>query len=306
MARSTVSELIDRVELELTSSIRHETNWLGTNILSTDETITLEDDLVPAIRRGSILSVGTELMRVRSTDANAKEVTVRRGWRNTTAAAHTADDEVLINPRFTRNALYEAMIDEILSWGHQLFHVVSYQLSIDSETQTFELPASYADAIGLAELRIHETGRDVAAWPELNYRVMRGDVGVWDGATTSGRYVRIIPPITGGLNAGTLHALIAVPFDVATIPPTESDDLVANYDLEPSMIEVVELGMKLRVMGDAEHGRSSRDAQDEPRRAEEVPPGAALTVAQTLRQNYDRRFGDEVRRLQRKYQVRAW
>jgi len=306
MARGTVSELIDRVQQQLDSAIRHESNWLGANLNATETTVTFADDLVSSLKRGTILSVGRELMRVRSVNAGAKEAVVMRGWRST-AETHLADDEILISPRFTRFDLYEAMINEISSWGQQLFYVTSYEWTVTEEEETVELPASMADAIGIVELRRQRSDMtESTAWPQIGFRLMRGDVGTWTNATTSGLVVRLLPPSAGFLADGTIHALVARPFDVTTTQPEETDDLVATFLLAPSMLEVIELGIKMRIMSDAENARSARTAQDEPRRAEEVPSGAALTVGQTLRGAHQRRFAEEIRILRRKWKVQSW
>ncbi len=307
MARGTVSNIIDRVELQLHSSMRHESNWLAANVAVADSVITVQDELTPTLRIGAVLSIGRELMRVRSVNAGSQEVTVMRGWRASETEAHVTDDEVLISPRFTRYSLYEHLVEEIAGWGDRLYHVSSYQTLTADDDETFELPANMADAIGVVELRQQPADyEENTAWPTMSFRLMRGTAGTWSNASTSGLVVRILPTVGRGRVASNVHALVALPFDVTTTELLESEDLVADRGLSPSMIEIIEIGMKMRVMGDAENARSSRRAQDEPRRAEEVPPGAALTVGQTLRQNYDRRFGEEQSKLHRKWKVRSW
>jgi hypothetical protein len=306
MARGTVGTMIDRVQQQLDSAIRHEVNWLGASLDASETTVTLLDEPTSSVRPGAILSVGRELMRVRSVNVSAQEAVVMRGWRSD-AEIHAADAELLISPRFTRFDLYQAMVHEIESWGQRLFKITSYEWTVADDVETIELPASMADAIGVVELRRQNSDdTDNTAWPTLNFRLMRGEVGVWSNASTSGLVIRMLPFGRSRMPAASVHALIAVPFDVTTADLTEDEDLVADYGLEPSMLEVVELGIRMRVMSDAENARSGRAGQDEPRRAEEVPAGSALTVGQTLRGVHARRLNDEVLRLQRKWKVRSW
>lgn len=308
MARSNVATTIERIRRQLNASIRHETNELAVNLDTTTGVVTLEYDLAASIQKGTILSVGRELMRVVSKNESAKEVTVIRGWQDSEGEAHVDGDEVLISPRFTRMDIYDAMIDEITAWAPKLFRVATYEWSIDDETDTVELPALYADALGLISVRRlwdDDAADGASSWPTIGFRLLRGDAAVWSGASTSGLLIRLLPN-NGIRRAGAIVSQIAVPFDVTSDELLETEDLIVDYGLEPSMLEVVDLGVKMRIIGDGETGRTQRGAQDEPRRAEEVPAGASLTIAQTIRSNYARRFGDEVAKLQHKYKPRAW
>lgn len=306
MPRSTVSNVIEKARRQLSSSLRLEVNTLGANLNATETVVTMTYDLSTSLTAGSILSVGRELMRVISANPAAKEVTVLRGWQDSDGEAHTSGDEVMINPRFTRFDIYDAMVDEIASWEPRLFKVASYEWSVTLEDESVELPASMADAIGVVECRRQwSDDTDNAAWPNIDFRLMRGDVGTWSAASLSGLLIRLIPN-HATMRTGTVHALVAQPFDVTTTEPAETDDLVADIGLQPSMIDLLGFGIKMRLMADDENGRSARIVQDEPRRTEEVPPGAALTAAQTIRNNYDRRLKAEVQKLHTKYPLRSW
>lgn len=306
MSRHTVANVIERCRRQLASSLRNEVNALGSNLNSTATTLTMAYDVQNSISPGAILSINKELLRVVAVNVAAKEVTVIRGWQDSEAAAHVANDEILVNPRFTRFDIYDALVDEISSWSPNLFWVSSYQWNVTEDQETVELPASLSDALGVIELRRQWSDEtDNSSWPRLDYRVMRGFVGTWDAATTSGLLIRMIPNF-GTMRAGKVMALVGRPFDVTTVELQETNNLVTDFNLSPSMIDLLVLGIKVRLMIDDENGRSGRFTQDEPRRAEEVQAGAALTVGQTLRNNYQRRFGDEMRKLQDKYRMACW
>lgn len=305
MPRSTVSNVIERVRRQLASSLRNEVNVLGASINATDTTVTMSYELQTSLGPGAVLSVGSELMRVISVNTAAKECVVLRGWQDSEGEAHALGDEVLINPRFTRFDIFDALLDEIDSWSPNLFYVESYQWDVLDTEETVELPALLADSLGVIRLNRQWTDSDSTGWPSIDFRLLRGTVGTWDQATTSGLVIRMIPNHSTMRN-GKVHALIARPFDVNTTAPTEASDLVADYNLTSSMMDLLQLGIKTRLMTDDENGRSARMVQDEPRRTEEVPAGSSLTVGQTLRANYRARMGDEMRKLQEKYPLRSW
>lgn len=307
MARSTVITTVQRIRRQLDASVRHEYNRLGANIDADDTVITTDFEPQVSIRDGALLACESELMRVISVNRPAHEVTVIRGFQDSTATSHLDLAEVQISPRWTLFDIKDAMISEIESWSPRLFRVVNYQWdTVTDEDETIELPVELTNALGVVSLRRQWTEETESnAWPELPFRLMHGTVGTWDGATVSGMVIRMLPNL-GQPRSGKVSALVTIPFDVSTAPLVDTEDLVEDYGLEQSMLEVVELGVKMRLLGDQEIGRSARNQQDEPRRAEEVPSGAALQTAQTIRSNYDRRFNQEVTKLRTKYPMVSW
>lgn len=304
MARSTVGSVIDRTVRQLNSSIRNELNTLAVAVNTTSTQLTLTYDLTPALRMGSVLAVGLELMRVTNVNANTKTVDVIRGWQDSTAQSHSIGVEVIVNPRFSRFDVYDALIDELLSWQPDLFKVVSYEATVTNNQETFELPVSLAQAIGVIRVTRQWEGSDSSSWPHLQYRLLRGDASVWSGATLSGLVIRLLPN-NNVLRNGKVHALIAYPF-IVDDSLTESTDLVSDVGLATSMLDVLSMGIKVRLLTDDENNRAQRQVADESRRAGDVPTNRGLEVAQTMRGNYLRRYADEVLKLRTRYPLKAW
>lgn len=310
MARSTVSTIIERMRRQLASSIRMEINTFGA-LLPADEvetTVTLSYDLANSLRSGAVLSAGRELMRVISVNVNAKEAYVIRAWQDSVLEVHAIGDEILINPRFTRFDIFDALIEEINSWSPDIFYASDHQFTIADDTQTVELPATFLPAIGVIRVR----GQNASAasssttWPQMEFRLQRGAVGIWDQAVESGMQVRLLTGGTsqGRVAAGKVLVTLAMPFPTAGI--AETTDLVTDLGMADSMLDVLQLGIKYRLMGDDEFGATGRTTQDEPRRAEEVPPGAALQVSGSMLQRYERRKSLEVGRLRALYPMEQW
>jgi hypothetical protein len=305
MPRTTVGAVIERVRRQLDSSQRLEVNRLGATLDASETTATMEFDIVPALRAGALLSVGRELMRVISVNLAAKEVVVLRGWLDSDGTAHALGDEVLINPRFTRFDIYDALVDEVLSWSNDLYRVVGDTIAVVDGQQVIELPAAMANAVGVVRVYRNWTESvtlsDVAtSWPVQTFRLQRGTPGEWDAVGGTGLLVRF----TSTVQLGNVFVLVALPFDVDDL--AETDDLVADVGMEHSMLEVLTIGIKYRLMGDAEHGRSGRAVQDEPRRAEETPPRSASDDSQLTFGMYQRRLAIEVQRLHRRYPVKGF
>lgn len=305
MARTTVENTIERIRRQLNSTVRLEINTLGATLTTTTNPVTLSYDLANSIRAGAVLSVGRELMRVISINASSKEVTVIRGWQDSDAEAHSIGDEVLINPRFTRADIYDAIIQEIDSWEPDIFKVTDEVYTIEIEAQGVEVSSANSNAIGVIEVRRNFTEDDSVVWPEYPFMLHRGRSASLTPTEGSGMFIRFTHNTGYAKAAGTVVARLAIPFDSSDIT-SEATDLVTDVGCNGGLIELIELGVKSRLITDDETGRSARNAQDEPRRNQEVPVGAALQTGQTTLQRYERRRNQEVFRLRQKYQFKAW
>lgn len=304
MARYTVNNVIERVRRQLNSSLRHEFNVLSVSANQTDTTLTLQYDLTPAVRAGAIISIGYELMRVTAVNSSLKQITVIRGWHDSSAESHDAGDELLINPRFTRFDIFDALIDELSSWETELYRVVSYQWTVDEDQDTIEVPYEYEDAVGLVQVYRQWTASDSTAWPSIKFRLQRGVVGGWDAVSASGMLIRLVTK-DNHVPAGKIHALIAMPFDIAE-PLSESSNLVSILGLSPSQVDLLVQGIKLRLLTDDENIRGSRLGADVSRMDAVNPINATTEMVQTARANYIRRYQEEVTKLRARYPMKAW
>lgn len=302
MARDSISTIIDKIRRQLNSTVRLEITTLGVSCLSSDTTLTLGYDLANSIREGAVLSIENETLRVMSVDVNAKEVVVLRGYQDSDAAAHTAGVEVQINPRFTRFDIFDAIYDEMAGWEPDLWTTDLYETTVADDQEVIELPAEHADCIGIIDVRRNWTSTDSTSWPQANYSLQRG-TSAWTAAPLSGLLVRFTEG-RGYMQAGSVMMTIARPFDLSTL--SETTAIYTDLGVPYSYIELIALGVKMRLMGDDENGRSARNAQDEPRRNEDVPAGAAMSVAGQLAQRYERKRRNEVMILRGKYPLRTW
>jgi hypothetical protein len=304
MARYTVNNVIERVRRQLNSSLRHEFNVLSVSASQSDTTFTLQYDLTPAVRAGAILSIGYELLRVTDVNASLKQITVIRGWHDSPTESHEAGDELLVNPRFSRFDIFDALIDELASWETELYRVVSYQWTVTEDQDTIEIPAAYEDAVGLVQVYRQWDTSDSTAWPSIKFRLQRGVVGGWDAVTASGLLIRLITK-NNYVPAGKIHALIALPFDIAE-PLSESSNLVSILGLSPSQVDLLVQGIKLRLLSDDENIRGSRLGADSSRMDAINPVNATTEMVQTARANYIRRYQEEVTKLRARYPMKAW
>lgn len=301
MARSTVSTTVQRIRRQLDSSYRYEVAMLATALDAdaSNVTVTLSSTPPPSFKSGSVISIDAEDMRVIAVDTGNRQATVLRNWTDTALAQHAEGAEVRINPRFTGGAIFDAIHDELDDWGPDLYRVVGAEVTVAECVDTIELPADFTGAYHVIEVRRAWTDSDSTAWPQLRCRVQQSPIGSWSAATASGILLRPTEPV----RAGSLFVIAAMPFDHAAM--TLDSDLVDEIEIPSTALEVIDLGVKIRLMHDAENNLSARTAQDDPRRNEETPAGQSVGVARAMRQIYLTRRANESRKLNSRYPIRT-
>lgn len=312
MPRSTIGSTVERIRRQLASAFRYEVSVLGSLLTSSATTVQFTSliDLPPSLREGAVLSIDNEVLRVLGVDTAAKTALVLRGWQDSDPVAHANSSEVWINPRFTAMDIYDTLLAELQAWGPDLYRIVTAELAVAEGAQTLALPAQFVDAYGIVGLNTKQTASadfpfTSTTWPAASFRLLRAEVG-FSAAPLSGLLIRFINDSAIGSGrqlAGTALVQMAMPFDLTATALT--DDLITDIGLQPSMLDVLDLGVKWRLMGDQENQRSARVAQDTPRMAEETPAMAAFETAQRMFPIYARRKTEETNKLRHRYAVMA-
>jgi hypothetical protein len=303
MARTEVHSTLKRIRRQLHSGHRSEVNLLDTTLDDNDTSVVLSFDLAQSVIVGAELNIELELMRVTAVDRLNRTCTVIRAWQDSTADAHLAGAEVHVNPRFSLLDLYEAMLAEIQCWGPDLFRVEAITTPIAADTDTYQLPAAWENCYAVLDVRRYltqefDTTPAITSWPATKARLIRGVAGSFDGAPLSGLLLRLVDTQYNG----SLYVQVALP--ILLEEPLLTDDLVDDAQIPESLLDVLELGIKLRVFGDGEIARTSRQAQDDARLASETPPGSLSQSYQLMIQQYRYRKNIEINKLRGRYPVR--
>ena len=133
---STVGDLVDRVyreylepvdKVESYSYITGGINDSVTTIAYDDNLFSVEEE--DALEAGAIVEIGQELMYTTAVNTVENSITVKRGQRGTSAAAHSAGDMIKIAPAFPRKNVYEAVCDQIKNLYPTLFAVQTIELT---------------------------------------------------------------------------------------------------------------------------------------------------------------------------------
>lgn len=133
---TTIGNLIDRVYreyLEPADSVESY-SYLTGGVSDSATTIGYANDMFSveeedALDAGAILEIGQELMFSTALNTVTNEITVTRGARGTTAAAHSAGDLIKITPAFARKNVFDAVVDQIENLYPTLFAVETKTLT---------------------------------------------------------------------------------------------------------------------------------------------------------------------------------
>lgn len=295
MIDTGVSTTLQRIRRQMRSGSRAGFNLLSGALTAGQTTVELEIAPDPGLRAGSELCVDTELMYVRNVSGST--ITVVRGWEGSTAVVHSDGDLVEVNPRFSSFDIFNAMLAELGSWGPSLYRIETASFTVSAGNPIVELDeAGWLECYGIARLWLEPStafGSVVPVVPE--HRILRADTGMLS-TMASGFAVRLIDsPVDG-----TLVVQAGLPFATVDL----DDDLVTDAGLAETMIDVLEMGTKARLLVDAENNRGQRVNQGESRDATETPPGSLSSTNQLVTALYRNRKEEEINKLIARYPLR--
>lgn len=287
---STAGAVLTRASRQLLSGTVEERNKLATTVTSSDTSIVLSYDL-GGFREGSVIEIESELMYVWESSTATKTLIVQRGYDGTTAAAHTSGVLAVLNPRFPRQQMFDALnadIDDLSSTVNGLFRVVAQDISYNGSDRQINI-TSGAGIIDLLDVRLRYLADD---YPVIRKVRLQRNLPTSDFA--SGFAIVFDEPVM----AGTLRVVTKREFTRAS---TEASDLQSVCFVPQTCEDILEMGVVLRMMNGREIKRNFIESQGDTRRSDEVPAGAtrdSLTNIQRLRRE---RIVSEAARLKQQY-----
>lgn len=296
---TTVASRIERTRRYLGVS-RRTLNRLDGAATDSATDLTLEF-AITGIGPGSVLAIDDELVHVWDTDSAAKTVTVERGYEGTTAATHTDGTVVEVDARFPRPEIKDTLKEEIASWPATVFRVDTATLTGSTTTRAYDLGLTGTEFfhvldVSRAPYATAELGGNTS-WVNVTGRVQR-NMPLADFASGTALFLDTTLDRTADL-----LVTYAAPFDLSTFD--DATDLEADVGLAPYMVDIPTFGAAWRLLSGTEAERSDTRRQGEPRNAEEVPSGAAISTAGAMLKLRDRRLSEAAMRLREEFGM-AW
>ena len=286
---STAAKIITNAKAHLMSGLVEERDKLKTTVTASATDIVLTY-MPSGFREGTVFEIDAELMYVWVATTGTKTLTVERGYGGTTAAAHTADAIVILNPRFPRSRLLDAVNTELdnLTAGTGIYAEVEVALTYNGSDRQINL-TSATGVIDLLSVKYRNLATD---WIEIRHCYLQKGLPTTDFASTFAVTFDRVPP------SGTLRAVYSKAFTRVT---AEANDMQTVALLPVTCEDIVEYGAALCLMAGREVKRAFTESQGETRRADEVPPGASNQSPSALRSYRRDRIQAESTRLSRKY-----
>jgi hypothetical protein len=308
-----VSWLIGRTRSLLLGTTRTQLNQVASQVQTGDTLINVVYNVAQSgpnvIDGGDIVSIDDELLYVISSSGSSSgsTITCLRGFNGTTPVPHAASALIWINPYYSQFDIRNALMDEIRSWGPQVFAVFSLDLNTTDFVDGYDLGAlgSWYNVLDVTiEPDPLVSTPDDKSWPRLDF-----DVRHMANTTDFPSGNALIITQSGGIydSPRSIHVVYAAPFNVDSTNGAgnatfqDADDLIATVGLDPSSLDIPALGAAWRLILRAELRRDLTQAMGDSADLTNHPATAAMQVATNLKKMRDDRLKDAELRLRAQF-----
>jgi hypothetical protein len=319
---TTFGDLIEKVYRRVMGGLRERTVQLSVHCVSTDATVTVTGPQASSIAPGVILAVELELLYVTAWNVSTGVATVQRGYLGSVANDHPLNATCYINPRYSRYDIGIAINDDLRSLSsptNGLFRVGVAEIIYNPVFQGYDLGDLPSNFIDILEVR-YRIAPPFRTFPAIkHWKVIRWDPSTTDPVFPSGRGLVIHE---GGWPGLPIYVTYSAPFirfvdtnDSVFNTPASNDEAPPNNgyqhstvtNLTPTMIDLPPLGAEIDLTLPREISRNFMESQPDPRKAQEVTPGAVAGSVNALVARRMQRINEEADRLQRQYtRLRGW
>lgn len=295
---TTARALIDETKRHLHSGQREALNKLGATVSASDTTLTFSYD-TGAVQAGAYLQLGLEVVYVWTVDAGSKSALVERAQQGSIATGHTVGTVITVNPKFPDFAILKALNDDLADLSsplNGLYAVRTVQLTASTNSSGYDLVGA-TNVLEILDVRMRHAGQPREWTPVTNFELSR-DVSTSD--FPSGFALSLAE----GTRAGQpIRVLYKAGFG-RLVNLTDSVEIVAGMPVE--MQDIPPLGASMRLVAPREIKRNFTEAQGEPRRASEVPPGSVLQSLRGIAGARQNRIISEAARLAQRWPDRGF
>jgi len=292
---TTFNQMIEEVLINLEGfTLRQDrTTYLTAAITNSDLSIALASG--DNIGKG-IVEIDDELIHIDSVDRSDRSAVISpfgRGYRGSTAAAHTINTKVTFAPSLPRLSVKRAINDTLLAVYPTIFGVASTTFTYNSSITTYALPAEAETVLSISWDSIGPSGE----WIPIRRWRQDPTAATADYATTN--TVSIYDNIVPGRTVQVIYSKQPTAFS------TTADVFTTVTGLTESARDVIVYGAAYRMVSFIDPGRLSftspeADANDVTRQF-----GSGTNTARYLLALYQQRLQEESTRINGKYPVRV-
>jgi hypothetical protein len=259
------------------------------------------NDLSMALASGDnigkgIIEIDDELIHVDSVDRSDRSAVISpfgRGYRGTTAAAHSLNTKVTFAPSFPRISVKRAINDTLRAIYPNVYGVATYTFTFNASQNTYQLPVAAETIIAVSWDSIGPSGE----W--IPIRRWRHDPMAATADFANGNSITLNEGIIAGRTVQVVYAKTPTPLSA------DADVFTTVTGLEETSRDLVVYGAAYRMASFLDPGRLTftspeADANDQTR-----PFGSGTSTARYLYSLYQQRLQEETNRLNGKYPVRV-
>ena len=293
---STFAQLIDQTLMHLHgyTTIQDVATSLTADVSASATTIQIAD--TTAISRG-VVEIGDELMWVDDVNTQTGAITIApygRGYRGTTAVAHSTGDRVVSSPLFPRKIVSDTINDAILSVYPELFAVGETTINYQPSINTYSLPAGAQDIIQIS----WQTTGPSQEW--LPVRRMRVDKHAATAAFSTGVSFSIYDHIVPGRPMRIVYT------KEPSALVNASDEFTTVTGLPRSCEDLIRLGASYRLVPFFDSPHLSGSSAEADFSGNQRGSGSSAALARFLLQMYQVRLAEETKGLQHVYPNRSY
>jgi len=267
-----------------------------TSIVFDGDMLSIEEE--DTLDKGTIIEINQELMICTDLNAVTNTITVKRGMKGTTAAAHTAGDIIKISPPFPRKVVFDAVKDQINNLFPTLFAVETQSVAASTGYTllgSFDNPGTnnYLVSIlsAISQYTDFATGSDSTGTVFLPVTSSLVELPNPFTYTDSDGVSRTITYSTG---PSVVHAIqfqsiaqghtVHVTFKKKFIEPTTESDTLATIGLEAEYEPIIMAGVAAQLLAGKDIPSATTDYISDQLSVANFPVGSANSVRNSLLQ----------------------
>ena len=292
---TTFNEMVEEVLINLEGfTLRQDrTTYLTAAIDNNDLTLALASG--DNIGKG-LLEIDDELIHIDSVDRSDRSAVISpfgRGYRGTTAAAHTVNSRVTFAPSLPRLSVKRAINDTIRAIYPNVYGVASTTFTFNPSVTTYSLPAEAETVLAIS----YDTIGPSNEW--LPIRRWRHDPTSNVGEYATGNAISIYEPIVPGRTINVVYS------KTPTVLTNASDVFTTVTGLEETSRDLIVYGAAYRMVSFIDPGRLSFTSPEADQNDTTRQFGSGTNTARYLLALYQQRLQEESNRLNGKYPVRV-
>ena len=296
---TTIGDLVDRTFREYLEPMDDLVSYttLSSGIDASATSVSFNGDLLSveeedALDAGTVIEIGQELMIATDLNAVANTVTVTRGARGTTAAAHSGGAIIKIAPPFPRKNVFDAVCDQIKNLYPTLFATETKSLTASTGYQILNGSTDnylVAPLKAISQYTDFSTGSDQTGTQFRGVSVELVDLPNPFTYTDANGASQTVTYTSGPSVVHALHNYgiaagqdMYVTFKKKYIDPTAETDTLATVGLEDEYEPIIMAGVAAQVIAGRDIPAATTDYITDQMAVSNFPVGSASNVRNSL------------------------